>query len=63
MRLKKFIDKELDMYGISIDKEDLPYVEEVLSSVEESETELEDFPDLKEQLPFTIVDKGEILNG
>ncbi|SOC44578.1 hypothetical protein [Salinicoccus kekensis] len=62
MRLKKFIDKELDMYDISIDKEDLPYVKEVLSSIEASETELEAFPDLKEQLPFTIQDKGEILN-
>jgi hypothetical protein len=52
----------LSSQGFSVDENEISYISKLLSTIEQAEAVLSDFPDLNKEFPMTIVDKGVLMN-
>lgn len=55
-----FIKKSLNLHNIPLYESDVPYIEFLLQTVMQAQTELNQFPNLNDEYPITIIDKGVI---
>lgn len=62
MDFKKFLKQEFHLKGMPVNKEDIKYIEELITTVVKEQSSLDDFPELKNEVPMTIVDKGELFH-
>lgn len=61
MSYEMYIKEGLKAQGLPAKDEDIPYIQDTLSNINEAQKELKNFPELKEELPIKSVDKG-VLN-
>lgn len=57
---KAFLQQTLAARGVDVEKINLDHVEKITSTFEKAEKHLDDFTDLEDQIPMTIVDKEEL---
>lgn len=59
MNYEAYIKNGLKAQDIPTTNEDIPYIEELLTNVNQEQKNLKEFSDLDEELPFTTIDKRE----
>jgi len=52
-----FIREGLNLHGIPVYEDDIPYIEFLLHTILQAQIELKKFPDLNDETPITIFDK------
>ncbi|QKY71489.1 hypothetical protein [Lentibacillus sp. CBA3610] len=53
-----FIRQSLYLHDIPVYEDDMPYIQFLLHTVNQAQMSLNEFPDLNNENPITIVDKG-----
>jgi len=53
-----FIRQGLYLHGIPVYEADVPYIQNLLSTVNQAQSSLDKFLDVNKETPITIVDKG-----
>ena len=62
MTFKKYLKQEFQSKGMPVNKGDIKYIEQLFTTVTKAQTTLKEFPELKNEVPMTIVDKGELFH-
>lgn len=57
---ENYLRQGLFLQGLSVNEADIPYIQSMFSTINQAQASLKAFPDLKKELPITIVDKGEL---
>lgn len=61
MDVANFIKQGLYFHGYPIYETDIPYIQQLITTINLAQTSTNVFPHLNEEVPITIVDKGMIL--
>lgn len=62
MAFKKYLKQEFQSKGMPVNKGDIKYVGQLFAAVAKEQKTLDKFPELKSEMPLTIVDKGELFH-
>ncbi|MFD1851437.1 hypothetical protein [Oceanobacillus bengalensis] len=57
MNYEDFIRKSLSLQALPVYKTDIPYIHQILYTMNQAERQLQAFPRLNLEIPITIVDK------
>ncbi|WP_033543236.1 hypothetical protein [Planococcus sp. CAU13] len=60
MKSKKFLKQAFKSNGMPVKKGDVKYIGMLFTNVAKEQMTLKEFPEVKNEVPMTIVDKGEL---
>lgn len=58
MNFENLIKQGLHVQGLPIYEPDIPYIHQILYTINQAETSISSFPSLNKEVPITVVDKG-----